>query len=123
METLKVLIIDDDPMTCSLLETILQLDNYETASATSVKDILALLEQEQPHILILDFHLKTQETLEFVPIIRASATGRELPILMTSAIDRRQDCLDAGADDFMLKPFDWQAMTKVINKIRDNLLN
>ena len=121
METVKVLIIDDDPMTCSLLETILQMENYQTASATGFGNIFALLEKEQPDILILDFHLGSQETLESVPLIRANADWRDLSILMTSAIDRRQDCLAAGADEFMLKPFDWQEMTKTINKIRSNL--
>lgn len=123
METVKVLIIDDDPMTCSLLETILQLENYLTASATSFSDILALLDKEQPDILILDFHLSSQETLDQVPLIRASAAWHHLPIVMTSAIDRRQDCMEAGAAEFMLKPFNWQEMTRLINHIRDQLLN
>jgi two-component system, OmpR family, response regulator YxdJ len=117
----KVLIVDDDLMTCSLLETILQMENYQTASATGFSDILALLDKEQPNILILDFHLGSQETLKTVPLIRASSDWQDLFILMTSAIDRQQDCLEAGANDFILKPFNWQEMTKVVNKMRDKL--
>jgi len=123
METVKILIIDDDPMTCSLLETILQLENYQAASATSFGNILTLLDKEQPHILILDFHLGARETLDQVPLIRANSAWQHLPVVMTSAIDRRQDCLAAGATEFMLKPFDWQEMTRKINHIRDQLLN
>jgi len=123
MENIKVLVIDDDLMTCSLLETILQMENYQTVSANSIENILSLLDQEKPHILILDFHLGTKETLELVPIIRADADWRHLPILMTSAIDLRQDCLEAGANGFILKPFNWQEMTKIISKIRDDLLH
>ncbi len=121
MEKTKVLIVDDDPMTCSLLETILQMENYQTASATGFEDILALLNKEQPDILVLDFHLGSQETVGQMPLIRADATWQHLTILMTSAIDRRQDCLKAGANDFILKPFNWQEMTKTVNKMRDNL--
>ena len=123
MENVKVLVIDDDLMTCSLLETILQMENYQTASVNRVDNILALLNQEEPHILILDFHLGPKETLEQVPLIRANAQWQHLPILMTSAIDLRQACLAAGATDFILKPFNWQEMTKVINKIRDDFLS
>lgn len=123
MAMVKVLIIDDDPMTCSLLETILQLENYQTASATSFGNILTLLDKERPHILVLDFHLGAGETLEQVPLIRANAAWQHLPIVMASAIDRRQDCLAAGATDFLLKPFNWQEMTKTINHIRDQLVN
>lgn len=123
METLKVLVIDDDATTCSLLETILQMENYQTASANLIKDgdIVALLDKENPHILILDFHLGSKETLEFVMAIRATTEWQHLPILMTSAIDRRHHCLQVGANDFILKPFDWQIMTQAVNAIRDNL--
>jgi DNA-binding response OmpR family regulator len=117
----KTLVVDDDPITCSLLETILQMENYQTASATGFDDIIALLDKEQPHILILDFHLGAGETLEQVPLIRANPTWQHLSVVMTSAIDRRQDCLQAGADEFILKPFNWQDMLKTVNKIRDNL--
>jgi DNA-binding response OmpR family regulator len=120
MEKEKVLIIDDDPMTCNLLETILQMENYQTASATGFGDILTLLDKEQPGILILDFHLGKQETLEQVPLIRTNGVWQHLSIVMTSAIDRRQDCLEAGADEFILKPFNWQEMIKIVNKIRNS---
>jgi DNA-binding response OmpR family regulator len=121
MKTVKTLVVDDDPMTCSLLETILQMENYQTASATGFNDIIALLDKEQPQILILDFHLDTRETLEQVPLIRANPVWQHLSVVMTSAIDRRYDCLKAGADEFILKPFNWQDMIKTVNKIRDNL--
>lgn len=121
MTMVKALVVDDDPMTCSLLETILQMENYQTASATGFGNIISLLDKEQPRILILDFHLGSIETLEQIPLIRANPAWQHLAIVMTSAIDRRQDCLGAGADDFILKPFNWQDMLKTVNKIRDNL--
>jgi len=122
MKNLKVLVIDDDPMTCNLVETILQMENYQTTSVNAVdnKGIIPILESENPDILLLDFHLGTQETLEYLVNIRADETWQNLPILMTSAIDRSQECIEAGANDFILKPFNWQEMTQRINKIRDN---
>jgi len=106
-----------------LLEMILQLENYQTASVTSISNILTLLDKERPQILIMDFHLGTSETLDQVPLIRAHPAWQHLPIIMASAIDRRQECLAAGATDFILKPFNWQEMTQIINHIRDQLLN
>ncbi|NJN94168.1 MAG: response regulator [Anaerolineales bacterium] len=119
----KALIVDDDPMTCSLLETILQMENYQTASATGFGDIISLLDKEQPHILILDFHLGSSETLGQIPLIRAHRGWQHLSIVMTSAIDRCQDCLEAGADAFILKPFNWQDMLKTVNKLREKPKN
>jgi DNA-binding response OmpR family regulator len=124
MENVKLLVIDDDAMTCNLLETILQMENYETASLTSIddSDIIPLLSQIKPDMLLLDLHLGSTATLEYVVAIRADEGWRRLPILMTSAIDYRQACLEAGANDFVLKPFNWQELTQRVNKMRDDLV-
>ncbi len=124
MESLKVLVIDDDATTCSLLETVLQMENYQTASTNKIEngDIVAVLNNERPDMLILDFHMGAIETLEYVTVIRANENWQHLPILMASAIDRRQECLKAGANEFILKPFNWQEMTQIINRLRDDLI-
>lgn len=124
MDNQKVLIIDDDPMTCRLLETVLQMENFQTASAYQIKDenILALINIEGPQLLILDFHLGTKETIAYVEAIRADERWHTLPILMTSGINYREKCLKAGANDFMLKPFDWREIIECINKIINDLV-
>lgn len=121
MKHLKILIIDDDETTCTLLETILEMEGYQTASVNDIEneDILSLLNNEKPYILILDFHLGSKETLKHLTTIRNTSEWQSLPVLMTSAIDRKQDCVEAGATGFILKPFDWQEMSNTVNKIRD----
>ena len=119
MKNTKILVIDDDPMTCKLLETVLQMENFQTVSAHRIEDdnILALIDAEKPQVVILDFHLGSRETIVYVEDIRADDKWRTLPILMTSGIDYREKCLEAGANDFMLKPFDWREVIKRINKL------
>jgi len=119
MNQLKVLVIDDDSTTCDLLETILQMENYQTASANGISGIgiISLLEKERPQLLILDLNLGSQETLEYVTEIKQDENWRDLVILMTSAIDRRQDCLAVGSTDFILKPFGWQHITHLVNQL------
>ena len=118
----KVLVIDDDPTTCKLLETVLQLEDFQTSAVSTIgaNGIIPLLQIETPQILVLDFHLDGTEALEYIVAIRADPVWEDLPILVTSAIDRRQDCIDAGADDFVLKPFNWQEIIERINRIRNN---
>jgi len=124
METLKILVIDDDPMTCSLLETVLGMENFQTVSTSHIKneDVLALLNQENPQLIILDYHLGGEETIADVKVIRADATWHTLPILMTSGIDYKQKCLDAGANGFVLKPFDWREIVDHVVKIRNDII-
>jgi len=76
MDNLKILVVDDDKTTCTLLETVLKMENYQTASANQSEneDIVALLNNERPDILILDYHLDDQETVDFVPTIRTADT-------------------------------------------------
>lgn len=120
MENFKVLVIDDDTTTCSLFEAILQLEDFETASVTSIEhgDILSILNREKPHLLIMDYHLGSQPTLQYIATIKAAAGWRHLPIIMTSGLDHRQKCLAAGADRFILKPFKWQEVTKAIRELQ-----
>ena len=123
MDSLKILIIEDDPTTCALLKTSLELEGYRISFVYNVENhgVLALLNQEKPDILLLDFYLSSQETLPYLASIRDDADWQNLPVLMASAIDHEQECLAAGATDFMLKPFNWddlidkvkQASTKI----------
>jgi DNA-binding response OmpR family regulator len=118
----KILVVDDDPMTCHLLETFLQMENFQTSSATSIQDggLIPILEEEQPDVLVLDVHLVSYETLGEVKRVRATERWRTLPIIMTSAINHSRRCREAGANDFILKPFDWQDVTHRINTILGN---
>lgn len=122
MENLKILVIDDDPLTCTLLETVLAMENFQTVSTSQIKnkDIVALLNQVKPQLIILDYHLGGEETIADLKAIRANDTWHTLPVLMTSGIDYKQKCLNAGANDFVLKPFDWQTIIDHVNKIKND---
>ncbi|MFN8459773.1 MAG: response regulator [Anaerolineae bacterium] len=124
MNNFKVLIVDDDLTTGGLLETILQMESYQTSFVDTIEqgDVISLLEREQPHIVILDYHLGSVETLPHLRTIRANATWNHLPVLMTSALDLERDCVRAGASGFILKPFNWLQMTNTINTLRDKFL-
>jgi DNA-binding response OmpR family regulator len=119
---LKVLVIDDDPTTCNLLETVLQMESFQAATASTIGDegIISLLQLETPQILVLDFHLDGKEALEYISSIRCDSTWKDLPIVITSAIDRGQDCLQAGANGFILKPFNMQEIIESINQVWDS---
>jgi DNA-binding response OmpR family regulator len=115
----KIIVIDDDLATCQLIETALQLEGYRTVSVTQIADgnIAALLNSHQPDALILDFHLQAEETLKYVALIRANKTWQKLPVLIMSGINRWRQCEEAGADGFILKPFNWQELTAEIRKV------
>ena len=123
MEPLKILIIDDSAGTRNLLQTILEMEDFQVSSVGEIEqgDIIAVLDQHTPDFLILDYHLKGEETLEYVKTIRHSATWKDVGILMISAIDLEKNCLRAGANGFMVKPFEWHEIVSAIRKISSEI--
>ncbi len=125
MANLKILIIDDDSTTCTLLKTTLEMEGYQTAIVYNIEneDIISLLNEQKPDMLFLDFYLGARETLKYITTIRNNNNWQRLPILMTSAIDHSRECLAAGATGFILKPFNWDEITNSVHEIRDQISN
>ncbi len=116
---MKILIIDDDPTTCYLIESLLKTEKLETESVPHVRggDIIALLNATRPDLLILDFHLDGEQSLKYIKDIRLDSKWGGLPVLVTSGIDHRQMAYDAGASGFVLKPFVWQEFLSQVRRL------
>jgi len=101
----RILIIEDDPAILKLLQRGLAYEGYTVDTAVDGRSGLALARDHQPDLVILDWMLPGMDGLEVCHRLR---TGGSLPILMLTAKDTVQDRiqgLDAGADDYMIKPF------------------
>ncbi len=125
MITPKVLVIDDDFMTCNLVETFLKMEGFKAASIHRIENdnIISVVQKENPNIILLDYHLGSKETTQYVAALRASEQWTSLPIIMTSAIDYSRICLAAGATDFIVKPFNWDEITDRIKNLLSNSIS
>jgi two-component system response regulator MprA len=104
---MKVLIVDDDRSLRDALRRTLVLGGYETVSADGGEEALAQVAVAAPDAVVLDVGLPDVDGLEVSRRLRAA--GNRVPILMLTArdaIEDRIDGLDAGADDYLVKPFD-----------------
>ena len=104
---MRVLIIDDDRALRDALRRALALAGYEIDTAASAEAGLAQIAQERPDAVVLDIGLGGIDGLEACRRLRAG--GDRVPVLMLTArdsVDDRIDGLDAGADDYLVKPFD-----------------
>src|SRR5918997_1676554 len=107
MGRMKVLIVDDDRSLREALRRALVLADYETASAENGQEALTKAASFAPDAVVLDIGLPDVDGLEVCRRLRAA--GNRVPILMLTArdaIESRIDGLDAGADDYLVKPFD-----------------
>jgi two-component system response regulator MprA len=104
---MRVLIIDDDRALRDALRRALTLAGYEIDTAPSGEAGLTRLAEERPDAVVLDVGLGGMDGLEACRRLRAA--GDRIPVLMLTArdsVDDRIDGLDAGADDYLVKPFD-----------------
>jgi DNA-binding response OmpR family regulator len=104
----KVLVVDDDPGMRDVLGGILEIEGVEVYSATDGKDAIQKTLTEKPDLILLDVSMPKLNGLTFCKAIRAGTETRNIPIIIISALTakgRIEECMEAGADDFLGKPF------------------
>ena len=100
-----VLVVDDDQVFSRLLRTVLELEGYQVAAVTCREDVVPAVHQARPLLVLMDVHVSRGDTLGVLRELRADETLKTMPVVMTSGMDRSDECLAAGADAFLLKPF------------------
>jgi two-component system, OmpR family, response regulator MprA len=104
---MRILIVDDDRSLRDALRRALVLGGYDTVLAADGADALSQITRTRPDAVVLDVGLPDIDGLEVSRRLRTA--GDRIPILMLTArdaIEDRIDGLDAGADDYLVKPFD-----------------
>ncbi|HEX7326641.1 MAG TPA: response regulator [Rhodanobacteraceae bacterium] len=103
----RVLIVDDDAAQALFAQAILRHAGMETRILGEALAVLDELDRFRPDLLLLDFNLPGCDGFELTQRIRAREAYAEMPIVFLSGEldpERRFDALDAGADDFLIKP-------------------
>jgi two-component system, OmpR family, response regulator MprA len=111
-----VLVVEDDPAIARLLEVELSEAGYGVELAATGAQGLAAIERDEPAVVLLDVRLPDVDGLSVCRQARRSGHG--MPILMLTALDRVGDRvlgLDAGADDYLAKPF---AIEELLARLR-----
>jgi two-component system, OmpR family, response regulator MprA len=103
---MRILVVDDEPSVRAALQRALALERYEVELAADGGEALERLAASPPDAVVLDVAMPVLDGLEVCRRLRAA--GDRTPVLMLTArdtIDDRVEGLDAGADDYLVKPF------------------
>ena len=114
MNSSRILLLEDDKTMLSLLGRLLSLDGFEPIFPNELaqEPIVEQIKNEKPNAIFMDVHLGDINTMELVGQIKSDYTDQAPIILMTSGMDMASACLNAGADGFLMKPFNPQEMLK-----------
>ena len=102
----KILLADDDYTMVALLKTLLGMEGFQVATLLDKSgDVLENIRSAMPDVLLIDIFLGDRNGLDIVRQIRQTPDLSGIRIIMASGIDKREECEEAGADAFLLKPY------------------
>jgi len=113
-----ILVVDDEPQITRVLRTSLSAQGYDIRVANSGEMALEIMKDWSPSLIITDLSMPSVDGIELTRSVRAIS---QIPILVLSVRDQERqkvEALDAGADDYITKPF---GMNELLARVRANL--
>jgi|SRR3990170_1663837 len=121
MDTNKtIMVVDDNPDIITIVKTILEGKGYKVLSAASGAELLNMLKDQKPDLIILDIMMPEMDGLEVLSRLKAASDTATIPVILLTAKVQYEDVLGGyklGADYYITKPF---TSTQLVNGI--NLL-
>ncbi len=126
-----VLVVDDDPNIVDTIKLILQnMGDYHVITADTGPECLRQVGEELPVLILLDYFLPGLNGLDVLRKLRTRPGTQDVPVLIVSVdaqLERMVACLEAGANGFLIKPFDaanlYQQVRSTIARHRAMMLN
>jgi len=118
----KILIIDDNPAVCNMLEMFLKDNDYSTVTAQDGLDGLYKAKQERPDLILLDIILPGMDGFKVCRIIKFDPQLKKIPVLiLTSRMtdEDRETGFQCGADGYLMKATGTDTILKEIKKLLD----
>jgi two-component system response regulator AtoC len=114
----SVLVVDDDMAVRTMLAALLKQQGHTVSTATSADEVLRILESQPPDLLISDVQMPGMSGVDLLK--RCTSDWPDLPVVLLTAhgtIPMAIDAIKAGAEEFLMKPFDRSELIYVIDKI------
>ena len=117
-EKKRVLVIDDDSGIGEMLKTLLEFYGFEVDVTEKPDEAENLISEKKTDVVLLDMLISGVNGTDVCRRLRKNEDTADIPILMMSALhDAGKKCKEAGADEFIAKPFEMEELIKTINGV------
>jgi CheY-like chemotaxis protein len=115
----KIMLVEDDHTMRSLLGTLLGMEGHTVVIPVleNLESIFDAIQNEKPDLVLLDVNLRHITGFDLMMRIKNDGDLKRTPILMSSGMDYRSECLAAGANGFLLKPYLPNDLIQLIDQI------
>src|SRR5690348_842256 len=110
----RILVVDDQPAVVEMMAGVLRNRGYTVATALSGEQALAEVQAAPPDLVVSDILMPGMDGYELCRRLRAAPQTALLPVVLVTSVDAHQNervrGLEAGADDFLSKPINWEEL-------------
>ena len=120
MSKRRILVVDDDPDIVETVEFFLNESDYQVFVAKNGKEALEQTKTKRPDLVLLDVMMPEMNGLEACRKLKGNPNTNPIPIIMLTALGKKQDvvdAIDAGANAYIVKPFNLQDLFERIETI------
>jgi DNA-binding response OmpR family regulator len=118
-EEIRILVIDDDFAILAAIDDVLQLEGYVTETSTKSGEYIEhVLRKGLPDLIILDILLSGHDGRTICTKLKSQEHTKQIPIILISAHpEAKATAFEAGADDFIAKPFDIDQLVEAVARL------
>ena len=119
----RILIVEDDDVSRELARRILNRAGFTCIETANGSDVIRIAVQEQPDVILMDYHLPGVEGIELTRHLTRTAATRHIPVIaLTADIYVRQQFLQAGAAYYLVKPLGKRSLLRAIETVTQQRL-
>lgn len=119
MALARILVADDDRVTSRFVSSLLEGEGYEVLVADDGQHAVELALEYRPDLIVSDLIMPYRDGFEVLRVLRDESRLARIPVVILSMKDREEDivrCLEEGADDYVVKPFNARELVVRIRK-------
>ncbi len=114
----NILVVDDDMDIAGMLKMLLEYKGYDVFVVYRAEKVIEALGQNTIELILLDMLIAGSNGTDVCRELKANDTYKHIPVIMISALpNAKPDCLDAGADAFVPKPFEMETILSKVHEL------